>query len=70
LVGADKLSTFAPHLRLRILDAKAHFVLWTIVEPVEGAYRKETWEKNFNAGVTNLVSDLKNMSGETQTAGK
>jgi hypothetical protein len=70
LVGADKLATFAPHLRLEILDAKTHFVLWTIVEPVEGAYRKATWEKNFTSGMTNLVSDLKNIAGETQTASK
>jgi hypothetical protein len=70
LVGADKLATFAPYLRLEILDAKTHFVLWTIVAPVEGAYRKETWEKNFHAGVTSLVSDLRNVAGETQTASK
>jgi len=70
LVGADKLPTFAPYLRLEILDAKTHFLLWTIVEPVQGAYRKTTWETNFNTGVTNLVSDLKNMTGETHTASK
>ena len=68
LVGADKLATFAPYLRLEILDAKTHFVLWTIVAPVEGAYRKATWEKNFTSGVTSLMSDLKNIAGETQTA--
>jgi len=70
LVGADKLPTFAPYLRLEILDAKTHFLLWTIVEPVQGAYRKTTWETNFNTGVTNLVSDLKNMTGETHIASK
>ena len=70
LVGADKLATFAPYLRLGILDARTHFVLWTIVAPVEGAYRKETWEKNFHAGVASLVSDLRAVAGETQTASK
>jgi len=70
LVGADKISTFAPYLRLEILDAKTHFLLWTIVEPVEGAYRKATWENHFNTGVRNLVIDLKNITGETQTANK
>jgi len=70
LIGADKISTYAPYLRLEILDAKTHFLLWTIVEPVEGAFRKASWDKNFNAGVASLVSDLKNMSGETQTASK
>jgi hypothetical protein len=70
LVGADKLATFAPYLRLEILDAKTHFLLWTIVAPVEGAYRKATWEKNFTTGVTSLVSDLKKMAGGTQTASR
>jgi hypothetical protein len=70
LVGADKISSYAPYLRLEILDAKTHFLLWTIVEPVEGAVRKTTWDNNFNAGVTNLVSSLKNIAGETQTAAK
>jgi hypothetical protein len=42
LVGADKLPSFAPYLRLEIFDAKTHFLLWTIVEPMEGAYRKAT----------------------------
>jgi hypothetical protein len=71
LVGADKLATFAPNLRLEILDAKTHFLLWTIIEPVDGAYRKATWEKNFTTGMTNLVSDLKNITtAPTQTASK
>ena len=70
LVGTEKLLTSAPILRLEILDAKTHFLLWTIVEPVEGAYRKATWDNNFNTGVTNLVSDLKNITGETHIASK
>jgi len=70
LVGTEKLLSSAPCLRLEILDAKTHFLLWTIVEPVEGAYRKATWESNFNTGVTNLVSDLKNITGETHVASK
>ncbi len=70
LVGTEKLLTAAPYLRLEILDAKTHFLLWTIVEPVEGAFRKTTWDNNFNAGVTNIVSDLKNITGETHIASK
>ncbi len=70
LVGTEQLLTSAPYLRLEILDAKTHFLLWTILEPVEGALRKATWENNFNTGVTNLVSDLKNITGETPIASK
>jgi hypothetical protein len=70
LVGTEKLLTSAPYLRLEILDAKTHFLLWAIVEPIDGAYRKTTWDKNFNTGVTNLVGDLKNITGETHIASK
>jgi hypothetical protein len=70
LVGTEKLLTSVPYLRLEILDAKTHFLLWTIVEPVEGAYRKTTWESNFNTGVTSLVSDLKNIAGDAHIANK
>jgi hypothetical protein len=70
LVGTEKLLTSAPYLRLEIFDAKTHFLLWTIVEPVEGAFRKASWDSNFNTGVTNLVSQLKNITGETHTANK
>ncbi len=70
LAGTEKLLMAAPHLRLEIWDAKTHFLLWTIVEPVDGAYRRATWESNFNAGVSNLVSDLKGVAGETHIASK
>ena len=70
LVGTEKLLTSAPYLRLEILDAKTHFLLWTIVESVQGAYRKTTWENNFNTGMTNLLNDLKNITGETHIASR
>jgi hypothetical protein len=31
---------------------------------VEGAIRKATWEKNFGQGITNLLGDLKKLSGQ------
>jgi hypothetical protein len=51
---------------LSILDAKTHFVLWTLVEPVEGAVRKVSWEKNIDASVNALVNDLKMLTGSQQ----
>lgn len=42
-----------------ILDRKTHFVLWTFVEPVKGAIRKVSWEKNIDASVRALVNDLR-----------
>ena len=70
LEGNEKLLSAAPYLRLEIMDAKTHFLLWTIVAPVEGAYRKSTWENNLNAGITSLVSDLKPIAGNAPTNGK
>lgn len=44
---------------LSIVDAKTHFVLWTLVEPVEGAVRRASWEKNIDASDRTLVNDMK-----------
>ncbi len=70
LAGNEKLLMAEPCLRLEIFDVKTHFLLWTIVEPVQGAIRKATWESNFNTGVTNLVSNLKQIAGATNVASK
>jgi hypothetical protein len=48
---------------LSIVDAKTHFVLWTLVEPVEAAVRKVSWEKNIDASVRALVNDMKVIAG-------
>ena len=47
IVNCDKLTSFAPQLQLTILDARTHFALWSMMDPVQGAYRKNTWDKNF-----------------------
>lgn len=54
---------YEPQILLTILDTKTHFPLWALVEPVQGAFRKATWEKNLKDGVTNLVNDVKELSG-------
>ncbi len=51
---------------LSILDAKTHFVLWTLVEPVEAAVRKVSWEKNIDASVRALANDMKPLAGLQQ----
>jgi hypothetical protein len=55
--------TFAPQLELTILDARTHFILWTLAEPVDLAARKANWEKNLDQGVTNLVDGVKSLAG-------
>lgn len=65
LLNCGNLPTYAPQLGLRIVDAKTHFTLWTLVEPVEGAFRKSTWDKNFDQAMNNLMEDLKKLTGTT-----
>jgi hypothetical protein len=50
-------------LYVSILDTKTHFVLWTLVEPVEAAVRKVSWEKNIDASVRAIVDDMKVIGG-------
>jgi hypothetical protein len=60
---------YAPQFGLSILDAKSHFTLWTLTEPVQGAIRKATFDKNVNKGMANLMNDVKKLAGpSTSTA--
>jgi len=56
------LTSFQPQFGLSIVDAKSHFLLWSLTEPVEGAFRKATWLKNFDHGLDNLMDDLKKLA--------
>jgi hypothetical protein len=56
------LATYQPQFGLRVLDAKTHFLLWSLAEPVEGAFRKDTWLKNFGHGLDALMDDLSKLS--------
>ena len=56
------LATFEPQFQLRILDTKTHFLLWSLTAPVEGAFRKATWDKNFDHGLNLLMEDLKKLA--------
>ena len=54
---------YMPQWGLAILDAKTHFTLWTLSEPVHGAFRRASWDKNVNQGMTSLMNDLKKLAG-------
>lgn len=62
LIDADKIPTYAPQLSILIFDAQTHFLLWTITEPTEGAYRKATFERNLDETFTNVIRYLKEIS--------
>jgi hypothetical protein len=48
---------------LTIVDRNSHFALWSLTEPVQGAFRKATWLKNFDQSLGNLMDDLKKLAG-------
>ncbi len=54
--------TYGPEFNLALVDAKTHVRLWTLAGPVGGAFRKATFEKNLNEGMSLLMEDLKKLS--------
>jgi len=46
-------------LRVRVVDAKTHFVLWTLQEEVPMAILQSNRDKNADAAVRQLVADLR-----------
>lgn len=64
------LTSYGPHFELRMVDCKTHFLLWSLTEPVEGAFRKATWLKNFDHGLDNLMEDLKKLAAASVVTGE
>lgn len=64
------LATYDPQFGLRILDAKTHFLLWSLAEPVGMAWRKAAWLKNFDHGLGALMDDLKKLSTLSPASGE
>ena len=60
--------TYGPEFNLAIVDGKTHVRLWTLAGPVEGAFRKATFEKNLDEGMSLLMEDLKKLT--TPVAGR
>jgi hypothetical protein len=63
-VGEDHVPRNTPQLNLTIYDARTRFVLWTILAPVDGAFRKTTFVRNVNQWITTLMANLKSLHGE------
>lgn len=61
MTDCGKVISYAPQLELTILDGKTHVPVWVLTQPVKGAFRKATWEKNYNDGITGLVNQLKTL---------
>ena len=54
-------------LNLIFYDAKTHFTLWSTIGPVEGAFRKVTFEKNYATGMATLMTQLKKLTATIGT---
>src|SRR5271165_1008827 len=54
LGSADPL----PFFQLSIYDRSTHYVLWTITEPVEIAFKQKTHDRNFDDAIGKLVADI------------
>jgi hypothetical protein len=59
---------YDPQINLTILDGKTRSPIWTLTQPVAGAFRKATWEKNYNDGTTSLVNQLKTLTAAPAAA--
>ncbi len=62
LTGSDKLNTYAPQYKVTILDAKTHFILWSLAEPVGGALRRSAFLKNLDQGMGKLMDKLQKLA--------
>jgi hypothetical protein len=62
IVSAGEPTAYQPQFNLSIVDARTHFRLWTLLAPVNRAIGRLTPDKNFAAGMTNLMEDLKKLS--------
>jgi hypothetical protein len=69
VTSCGRLETCGQHqVGLTILDAKTHFTLWNLVEPVEGS-RQKSYEKGVSHGIDSLMADLKKLVAQPATVG-
>ena len=71
IADLGKTAIYEPPLGLSIFDTKTetYFVLWTFTEPVQGAFRKLSGEKNLHQGTENLLAEIKKLAGAPLSAG-
>jgi hypothetical protein len=71
-IKSSNMPTSYFQLEAAIFDARTHFLLWSVSEPVESANRRATWLKNFDKGMDALMDDIKELavSGVTVRAAR
>jgi hypothetical protein len=68
IADLGKTAIYEPQLGLLIFDPKTHFVPWTLTEPVQGAFRKLSREKNVHQGMENLLAEIKKLAATPLSA--
>jgi hypothetical protein len=68
LYSSSNLPYIHPEFELRILDAKTHFLLWSVTDPVDRNFRKNAWIKSFDQGLDALMNDVKKLSAPAVAA--
>ena len=61
-LGLVDHAQYPARMTLVIYDEQSHYPLWTLSEPLEGAARQATWQKNFSVCVNALIGDLKRIA--------
>jgi hypothetical protein len=56
-------SYYESQLVVTVLDARTHFILWTLEEPLGVPRTKGNWSKSLDQAVAHLVGGLKNLAG-------
>lgn len=49
-------------LRLSVYDTRTHALLWNVDEPLAGAFREKTFQKNIDTTSSKVMADLKTLS--------
>ena len=65
IADLGKTAIYEPQLGLSIFDTKTHS---HSTEPVQGAFRKLTWEKNVHQGMESLLAEIKKLAGAPLSA--
>jgi hypothetical protein len=51
-----------PFFKLTIYDARTHFAMWAITEPIEWAILQKTHDRNFDTALSNVAADVDALS--------
>ncbi len=63
-------TTWQFQTEVKIYDAKTHFLLWTLTQPVRPANLKGTWMKNIATANATLAGDLQSLLSATAEPGR